>query len=264
MRTSLILFLFGIIFFTGCSKDKPASDPNQFSIDCTGITQSGSVIVGKGITNKTSLSISVNVAKTGVYSISTDTLNGIYFSSSDTFNTTGTQTVVLKGTGTPVSLGTNKFTIRGDGDSCKVDVTAVSPGSLSCKLNGVYYDFSRSMTNSLVYNTGVNLKVFGYQVPSGNYNFTVWIQHSAFKPLVPGTYSINSPGFYVKGQYTDPVFNYWIGDPGNAGQPNPFTVVITGASATEVTGTFSGRIREKAGFGPAFKDVTEGQFRIAL
>lgn len=266
----LFYFFTLLAFFCGCSKSDPVNNlvPN-FSFTTSGGQCSGAVIqgnyqVGSPLDISNNVRISVNATAASNFYIHSDTLNGLYFSATGVFSSLGIQFVTLTGNGTPLSAGNYVYTLKGENDSCSFTVTVlpvvVPTGSMTCKINGVFYDFSSNMFNSLIYNPGINFKVNGNWVSNSNYSFSVWIQHPSITLLTPGTYSVNSAGFYVKGQYTDPSYNYWIGDRDNAGQSNPFTVVITSVTSSSVTGTFSGRIRENAGTGPSFKDVTEGQF----
>ncbi len=49
--------------------------------------------------------IQVNVTSVGQYSITTNTVNGIYFSANGTFRSTGLQTIELRSSGTPINYG---------------------------------------------------------------------------------------------------------------------------------------------------------------
>lgn len=266
-----LVSVLAMVVLLGCSKEStPTENPQKpysfasASGNCTGATQSGNFVAGNSLGSNKSISIQVNVAEPGPYSISTDTVNGISFSKQDTFKTAGLQSVALKGNGKPIAVDTHVFTLKGKDDSCKINLETITAGTLTCKLNNVYQDFSSNLWVSLVYNPGANMKVFGYLTTGGNYNFEVWIQHYTLNPLVTGIYPITLQNCYILGEHTDPVFNYWIGDRDNAGQANPFTIIITSVSTGHITGTFSGRIREKAGYGPSYKDVTEGKFDVNL
>ena len=265
----LLTFLLGsILLFTAWSKDAPTSS-TQFTLgsspgNCTGAVIAGKYAPGLALTSANTMTVTVNVTVAGDYSVKTNTVNGISFSGGGTFTVTGSQNVILAGTGTPLAAGSYNYDISGGGGTCQVSVVTKLPGVITCNLNGIPYDFSLNAKASLVYNAGINLKVYGRQVPSASTGFEVWIQHPTIKPLTTGTYHVNMSGFYVKGQYTDAVYNYWMGVTKTTTQTNPFTVVITKVSATEVEGTFSGKIIEKAATGPGYKTVTEGYFHVAF
>jgi hypothetical protein len=87
--------------------------------------------------------LNVNVTTVGSYSITTNTVNGYFFSTSGTFGATGTTQVTLQGSGKPLAAGTNNFTVTAGGSTCtfSVVVTAVAPPAGSCtvsSLQGVY------------------------------------------------------------------------------------------------------------------------------
>ena len=76
---------------------------------CSLGSSSGSLIVGTAATG-TQQGITVTVGTAGTYSIVTDTVNGVTFSASGTFTTTGSQTITLEASGTPTVSGTPTFT----------------------------------------------------------------------------------------------------------------------------------------------------------
>ena len=91
-------------------------------VNINGIFKAGVLL---GSTNY--IDVTVHVTATGSYSISTDTLNGFYFSDSADFTSTGTQIVRLAAHGTPVTAGAYAFTAHyNNSSSCAVQVT-VSP-----------------------------------------------------------------------------------------------------------------------------------------
>ena len=57
--------------------------------------------------------LQVTVVTPGNYTISTDTVNGISFTNSGTFNNTGLQIITLAGQGTPVNTGIKNFVEHG-------------------------------------------------------------------------------------------------------------------------------------------------------
>lgn len=272
------LLLISAVIFSSCKKvSTPTPAPTQpvtptgvaFTLggdgsNCTGATLSGDFITGTALLNNTA-TIQVNVTSVGDYSITTDTVNGMNFNKTGTFTTTGIQNIILTGTGTPIAAGTNNYLIHAGSDSCSVSITCAPQGTLTCKFNGVTQDFSNAFRATLLYNAGINFKVYGNLTTATNTNFEVWIQHPSINPLTTGTYTVGmGNNFYVKGQYTDAVFNYWMDDGQGPAHTDPFTVTITSVSSTVVTGTFSGIIEENAGFGPSYITVTDGAFTAPL
>ncbi len=264
------------MLFANCKKESttPAPvTPKQFTFfspggSCGGRVQSGNFVVGRPLlgSNKT-ISVRVDVATLGPFEISTDTINGIVFSKRDVFTTTGVQTVALQGSGTPVRAGVFDYILRGNsGDTCTTYATiiaAVTASTFSCKINGVFSDFSRNFSSAVLYNPGVDMKFSGSLADGSNHSLEVWLQHPSLNPLTIGSYTVNTAGQLVKGQFTDAALNSWIGQTESAAQSDPFTINITAVSSYDVTGTFSGSLKENAGAGPGVKVIREGVFSFS-
>jgi hypothetical protein len=96
------LALKGIDLASGCNPEiKVSSSIADYSINCSSITVQGQYLKGTALTAQNTIIVSVNAASTGSYMISTPLVNGVSFSGSGEFTTTGTKQVVLIGTGTP-------------------------------------------------------------------------------------------------------------------------------------------------------------------
>ena len=98
---------------------------------CTGATVGGSYNTGVALVPLNTVTIMVNVSSTGSYSINSNTVNGMSFSSSGAFTATGPQPVSLVGTGTPSTAGSFSFNTAVSG-GCTFDISVVNPaGSLA-------------------------------------------------------------------------------------------------------------------------------------
>ena len=86
----------------------------------TGVYATG-VPMGSGNT----ITVTANVTTAGSYSLSTNSANGITFSSSGTLTVGTAQTIVLTGSGTPVAAATSTFTIGTNG--CTFPITTINP-----------------------------------------------------------------------------------------------------------------------------------------
>ena len=93
---------------------------------CSGVQVAGSYVSGTALNSQNTVVVNVNVTSAGLYTISTNTANGISFSKTGTFTTTGNTSVVLLGSGTPVTPGVNSFTTSGAGGTqgCIFTVTS--------------------------------------------------------------------------------------------------------------------------------------------
>jgi len=150
---------------------------NNPSGNCTNTVVNGTYIVGISLTAAHTISIKVFVTSIGSYSLSTNTVNGISFSTSGAFTSAGEQTIHLLGTGTPVTHGIFNFSI-GSGN-CSFSITA-EPSS---KGNAVftYHGAPNSCTNvsrSGIYNAGIPLtslnriKIDVNVIATGSYTIT--------------------------------------------------------------------------------------------
>lgn len=138
MRTLFYLFTFSVILFS-CQKElsieggTPVTPPAAFTLTgspnaCTGATVNGAYFTGLPLDVSNTVTVSVNVTTIGAYSVSTATINGYKFSISGTFTTTGTQTITLVGSGTPVATQADSFIPTASGiTGCSFSVTVSTP-----------------------------------------------------------------------------------------------------------------------------------------
>lgn len=82
----------------------------------------GTYIEGTPLTVAHTLTVDAIVTATGNYSIKTIPVNGISFAGSGVFYATGTQPVVLTGTGTPVKAETTQITVQHSQGNCTLPV----------------------------------------------------------------------------------------------------------------------------------------------
>lgn len=181
----LYLLLMGFIIVIGCQKEESFELPNtpaegslqdDASGDCLPKTINGTYGVGVALVpTANSITVSVNITKTGTYTIYTDTVNGYYFRGTGTFTTLGTNTVTLPGNGTPFAAGTNNFVVNFGTTVCDIQVTVVSAAVFtlsgaptSCTtpvINGTYgKDIALTSANTVVLNVNVTT--------AGSYNVT--------------------------------------------------------------------------------------------
>jgi hypothetical protein len=96
-----------------------AGAPNN----CTGAVINGVFAAGVATSASNTITLSVNVTTAGLYTITTNALNGISFSKTGVFTNTGVQTVILTATGTPTAAEVFDFTPSASGSSCKLSIT---------------------------------------------------------------------------------------------------------------------------------------------
>ena len=105
---------------------------------CTAPLIQGTYTAGTILNPSNKIIIAVNVTGLGDYNLTTGIVNGISFSATGTFNTTGNQTVTLSGTGTPLSSGTNSMSISGTATSCSFPLTVGTITSTGTFLAAAY------------------------------------------------------------------------------------------------------------------------------
>jgi len=103
------------------------------SLSCnSGNTALGTYQTGIACTNANTKDVTVAVTGLGAYSISTDTLNGVSFTTSGSFVNPGAATVLLTATGTPLVSGTFTYTVNYGTYSCSFDITYTSAANFNC------------------------------------------------------------------------------------------------------------------------------------
>ncbi len=273
----LFAFIGIIILFCECKKVPYNPVPVVLAVytigsgdSCANALVSGRYVADTALAVANTVTITVNVTVAGPYLVSTNTVNGISFSQESTFADTGLQKVILVGTGMPVAIDTATFTVTGStgsGDSCSFSVATVQgiPPHyyLSCFLNGVYRNFSDSTgaTNSEI--PGIS----GYAGLDIRGLDTVANSASTFE------FGVSSAGLVGTGSYTDSTsakaYSNYLDNLGQTWSADTtanssFNVVVTGVSASNVQGTFSGTIRSLQGTGTDSIVVTNGMFSVAV
>lgn len=202
-KNILYLLLMGIIIAIGCQKETSFELPNtpaegslqdDASGDCLPKTVNGTYAVGQALVPTVhSITVTVNVTKTGTYTVYTDTVNGYYFRTTGTFTTLGANTVTLRGNGTPFAPGTNNFVVNFGGTVCDIQVTVTSPAVFTLAgapntcttpvINGTYgKDVPLTAANTVVLSVNVT-QVGAYNVTTTAVNGMTFSGSGVF----PGT-----------------------------------------------------------------------------
>lgn len=105
--------------------------------NCTGAAVNGTYTAGTALTAANVAVININVLSPGNYTIATTTVNGISFSATSTFNSTGPVQVTLNGTGTPTTSGIFNIPVTGNANTCGISVTVGGGGPPAANLDYV-------------------------------------------------------------------------------------------------------------------------------
>jgi hypothetical protein len=228
--TSLLL-LSCIILFITCKKEysyeggsPPPPPPGpvgdaSFTLvgspnNCQSVVVKGRYISGDVISSN-SADINVNVTAIGNYTLTTDTIDGIWFSTSGTFTNTGNQTITLTGNGTPEFARNILFTLLTASSSCTFKITVTNPGPLAVYVlesgfgnpNPCKYTLSGTYTSNTPLSGSNTVSIRVYVTYLGN--FTI------------ATAAVNGMMFSYSGSFTtlgaQDVILYGVGTPLNRG-----------------------------------------------
>lgn len=155
---------------TSCSVDvlveRGVHSTPPYTFDMAGGTCSGAIVngvyhTGEPLSATNTVQLKVNVITPGAYTITSTTVNGIYFSGSGTFPTTGPQAITLTGNGIPLVYAPTSFTVAAGSSSCKFIVNVTAPFYFTGQIRGsdVYYQVDERKN---IYNV----------IISGNYEAT--------------------------------------------------------------------------------------------
>lgn len=128
-----------VVNMYGNNNNQPCSPPVQvtvipnsgtYTMNCSTATVNGVYKAGTALSAANTITLPVVVTAIGSYSITTNTVNGISFSGSGNFTSTGNQNVTLYGTGTPTSTADTNLTITSNSQgnvvtTCNVNVVIV-------------------------------------------------------------------------------------------------------------------------------------------
>lgn len=151
---------------------------------------------GIALNNTHIISLPVEVSKKGTYTITTDTVNNIYFNATGTFNNTGPKTVVLQGHGTPDTSGVFSLTIKYGTNSRKFFARVYDWWKFeekSYKYNGVIDTAYLGTTN--LSNTQ-SLFIEGHSFATGDTSININVNFDAETPLNGTYYANNAQSFF--------------------------------------------------------------------
>ncbi|WP_460560633.1 hypothetical protein [Ferruginibacter profundus] len=108
----------------------PLPPPAAFTLSgapgaCAPVTVNGFYILSKPLDGANTVVIQADVGSTGSYTIATNTVNGMSFTASGVFSSTGLQNVLLRGSGVPGSTGTYTLTPRVGTSACNFSILVI-------------------------------------------------------------------------------------------------------------------------------------------
>ena len=233
---------------------------------CSAAVISGTYTVGTALTASNTITVNVNVTTLGTYTLTTNTVSGMTFSGSGTFTTLGGNSVILTGTGNPTVSGSAVLTPQIAGSSCTVTIPVAGSAAtdfLQAKINGVLTTFNVNLAAVIDNSAGFPILDISGDKDATNPDYLEIGVGKTAGTITAGTYTVNqsASGIIVGAFYGDSTpTDYEVqSDPTTTGN---FTITITSITATRVSGTFSGVVKDNSGAGPGFKTITEGTFSV--
>ena len=233
-----MLLLTTTLYFVGCkdeysfegrASDSPTTDTALVNAgnarfvmigepdSCGGAVIAGAFEAGVALTTENVARLAVNVTTIGQYQISTDTINGIFFSGIGSFDSIGKQIVLLKGKGTPVNPGTLYVSAKAPGTHCPFKLEILGAG-----LPATYILIADPTTHCV--NTSVN----------GNYRVGVPLTAENTVTIVvdvkvPGSFNIS----------TDTINGTTFSNKGKLAKTGYQYVVLTATGIPVTTGSYA-------------------------
>ena len=198
--------------------------------NCTNAIIKGSYVVSAPLNVTNTVALTVNVSKIGSYSITTVASNGIVFRGTGIFSAIGAQSILLTGSGTPITNTSTTVSVTAGGGNCSflipistpaaitincssavlsgnfeagvtlptgntvaLDVTVISPGGYTIStnpVNGIVFSGSGTVTSG---SQVITLTASGTPLSSGNFNIPVSFGSSScsFPLVVTGAATID-------------------------------------------------------------------------
>lgn len=209
LKATIFIAVIGFVFTcTSCQKEysyEGANPPGAVSTanfvlegapnSCFDFVLNGTYNRGNALTVDNSVLVMVNVTTIGSYSVKTNTVDGFGFSRSGTFTSTGSQELLLPGTGTPETAGTYAFTPNSGSSSCSfaVNVKNTQPPATYQFASNSDGTCSSYQTPSAIYH--------GVPLTSGN-SMTVTVNVNAVGNFNISTNTINGITFSQSGYFS--------------------------------------------------------------
>lgn len=225
--------------------------------NCLNSSVQGNYWEGTPLNSANKVSIQVNVDTAGTYFITASPANGMSFNAQGVFTSTGVQTVVLQGSGTPTTAGTTTVRVNAGGTSCSFTVTVNStrlPGEdsawqFSSGVNFYHGFIDRALTQivpELDSATALSFYGFSYPGPDTLFQMDILLPGNTIQTGIYNTDSANAD-FYLYNTDTTQT-PYYTADFTATPAVNVQIEIKTYDPVTKiVTGTFSGTAVNAAG-----------------
>jgi hypothetical protein len=241
---------------------------------CSNADVQGTYEEGTALALANKVVLQVNVTTPGSYTINTGTNEGMSFSASGNFASTGLQTVTLQGSGTAPMAGTYTIPVTAGSSNCSFEITVSGSGGEITDPN--ISDSAWSFTESTNSYNGAFFDVFDTTRPDLGYglvflgytptSFDTVLQMGVLLPssdIQPGTYNTNTLAAFYYQDYSDTsnIVDIYKAQPGSVGANIQITIATYDPATRIITGTFSGTALSTSG--PTVP-ITVGRFRAKV
>lgn len=161
---------------------------------CTPVTPAGTYTQGVVLTAANTVQVQVNVATVGAYTISTNTVNGVSFSKTGTFTTTGLQNVILTGTGTPTNSGSQNFTVTFGSSVCNFSITFATGTTVTDYFPATINSYWAFGLQGGVPSDSFLIKVIPYTLSAGGNNYSTFTVDDIPASGTPDSLYYRKPG----------------------------------------------------------------------
>lgn len=228
----------------------------SYSFDCSTANVNGTYQAGTALTAANTVDITVNVVTAGPYTISSTATNGMVFSASGSFATTGAQSIQLTGSGTPAAGGTFNIPVPGN-TSCTFPVTVTAAPTVDWKFTAGTKTYQGETTSATALSVMPPILNFAYAGSNANSDQVVIALVD-----VSGTINVNENYSTVVSANNTALFTFIDGTTmenltTDATRNLTFKVTSHNTTAKTLSGTFSGQLKSGSG---STLTVTNGSF----
>lgn len=230
-----------------CSFSIDVVDASAFAVDCSSAVVNGIYIEDVALTAANTVEIDVNVTTPGGYNI-TGEINGMTFSASGSFATTGVQNISLAGTGTPTDDGIFYIPLTGGSPTCNFQVIVEPTGTVDWNFTEGASTFQGQVVDAFLEDTTIatlTLTIFTFEGDNASGDVIIFgLSDVAGGIQNNETYSTsatitNSAAF----EYIGATQSYKA-DPTLSGVTLIFTVTSHDTVTKTVEGTFAGTAKD--------------------
>lgn len=259
---------FSVAAIPGISGPPAVYRLNGSTTNCGSPTIQGTYTTGTPLNASNFVNMQVNVTQAGAYNVNSTPTNGVTFSASGTFATTGVQTLTLQGSGTPTSAVTTNIPITVGSTSCSF-ILNVSQGSTTGNPNvadsawqfkeaaKTFYGPFIDVYDTTIAQVGYGLAFDGVMKTSNDTTFSMGVLFPG-NTITTGTYNTNNLNAYLYLTDNKNNVDLYSADVFHTGSTVQIIITAYDPNTRIITGTFSGNAINASN---TAVPLTQGKFR---